>query len=71
MYGPTSYMKDTINGFTFNPYDLDEFCTCIKKALNLTNEERTSLVNSALNTASEYCSEKIKEQTNELLNEVI
>lgn len=65
--GISTYVKDGLNGFLFNPSDSRDLSNCIIKFINLSGTEKLKLSKEAYNTAFEYESEKV---TKKLFNKI-
>lgn len=61
-YGPSTYMKNEINGFTFSSGDANSLLNCIIKVLNLTEDEKKQIKINALKTVDEYDKDFITEK---------
>ena len=60
MYGPSSYIKNEINGFSFNPYNSNEFVEQAKKILSCNLSNLELIQKNALKTVKDYDSKKVK-----------
>lgn len=53
-YGPSDYLKDLVNGITFNPESASELAEKIEASMKLTEEEKESLIKQARKKSEEY-----------------
>ena len=61
-YGPSCYMKDNINGFTFESEDYKDLTEKVIKYFELDEEEITKITNNARETAIEYDTNNTKDK---------
>lgn len=59
MAGPTTYVKDNINGFLFKPKDVKALYNAILKSINMSDSVYEKMQKQCLETASDYTSEAI------------
>jgi glycosyltransferase involved in cell wall biosynthesis len=65
-YGPSSYMSNNVNGFTFKTADLNSLTDTIRKALSIDNKEKERIVKFARKSSEQYSNQN----TSALLLEV-
>lgn len=70
MAGPTSYIKDGINGFLFVPKDEIDLKNKLKYVLSLNNYEKNKIRDEALKTVKEYDVNNISKILLEIFNEI-
>lgn len=58
-YGPSTYMKNGVNGFTFHSEDSNDLYYRIKHLFTLTEEEKNKIINNALKTVEIYDKENV------------
>lgn len=61
-YGPSSYLKNNYNGFTFDMNSSDDLACKILNALELTPLEKQNIAKNAYNTSLLYDSEKVNSE---------
>lgn len=61
-YGPSTYMKDSINGYTFTSGDADSLYECILKVLNLSDRQKKQICIKAIETVDEYDKNNISDK---------
>lgn len=66
--GPASYIKDSDNGFLFEPKSYEELVKCIVKVLKLSNENKKIIAQNAILTSEKYEKEFVKEILLEAFN---
>ena len=60
LYGPSSYLVDGYNGFSFNPYDVDALFEKMQLIANLDSEKKEELARNALETAEKFSKKNTK-----------
>lgn len=70
-YGPSSYIENKKNGFSFDPCDVDDCFNSILMAINLDEQSKKILKANALQTVKKYDKEKVKKSLIDFFEEDI
>lgn len=55
-FGPSSYIENGVNAFSFNPFSCEELLNTVVKVLNLSSLEKESIISNSIKTAKAYSS---------------
>lgn len=70
-YGPSSYIINKINGFTFDINSVESLCETIEKVFSMSEDELNKIKQKAYETSQLYNSEKVNTKLSEFFKKVI
>jgi glycosyltransferase involved in cell wall biosynthesis len=70
MAGPKEYIEHGMNGFLFEPNNLEDLFKQVEKYYGITKNKRSLMIEEAQNTSNLYSKEKVKDQLVRIFNEI-